>query len=59
MKEYRLYWRDGSQETVYGETISHAMNSAGIGGGALRALDYWEEIVYPELVDENLKVTEE
>lgn len=43
VKTFRLHWLDGTIEEIVGPTIGVAMNSAGIGGGAIRALDYWEE----------------
>ena len=44
MKKFKLYWLDGKVELIYGNTISDAFNKAGYGAGALRALDYHEEI---------------
>ena len=51
VREFRLYWLTGKEEVVSGpdlgdqkETLANAMSCAGIGNGALRALDYWEEI---------------
>ncbi len=50
-RTFKLYWLAGKPEIVSGpdlgdqwETLASAMNNAGIGAGALRALDYWEEI---------------
>ena len=40
MKTFTLYWRGGTKETVTGNDIADAMNRAGYGGGALRALDF-------------------
>ena len=44
-KQFKLHWK-GSLDTqiVTGRTPSEAMNNAGIGSGALPALDHWEEI---------------
>ena len=44
MKKYRLHWLGGKKEVVQGIDIADACRRAGIGNGALRALDYYEEI---------------
>ena len=44
MKKYKLYWLDGRTEIIYGNDTVDAFNRAGIGRGALRALDYYEEV---------------
>jgi len=44
MKKFRLHWLDGQTELVEGHDIADACRRAGIGNGALRALDYWETI---------------
>lgn len=44
MKVFDLHWRFGKTERITGVSIEEAAKRAGIGGGALRALDYWEEI---------------
>lgn len=44
MKKYRLHWLDGSTEVVTGYSISDAFMKAGYGGGAIYALDYYEEV---------------
>lgn len=38
---FTLYWLDGKREVVKGSTISGACSSAGIGAGAIRALDFY------------------
>lgn len=43
MKTFILHWLDGKTETVTGTDIANACNQAGIGTGALQALDYYEE----------------
>lgn len=43
-KTFILHWLDNRTETVYGESISDAFMRAGYGAGALRALDYYEEV---------------
>lgn len=44
MKKYKLYWLDGKTEMIEGYNVVDAFNRAGIGRGALSALDYYEEI---------------
>lgn len=44
MKTFRLHWLSGDIETIKGESISDAFTKAGYGLGALRALDWYEEI---------------
>ena len=44
MKKYKLYWLDGHQEIIEGNDAVDAFNRAGIGRGALRVLDYYEEV---------------
>ena len=41
MKTYTLYWLDGKREIVNGYDPADAMNRAGYGAGALRALDFY------------------
>lgn len=43
MKEYTLFWLHGEKQIVKGNSPSEAMNNAGIGAGALRALDFFAE----------------
>ena len=38
--EYVLHWLDGRVEVITGNGIKDAFNRAGIGAGALKALDY-------------------
>jgi len=44
MKRFKLHWLDGKIETVEGTDINDACMKAGLGQGAMRAMDYWEEI---------------
>ncbi|GAV11331.1 hypothetical protein [Paenibacillus sp. NAIST15-1] len=44
MNVYELIWLHGKKEFVIGNDISDAINNAGIGRGALQALDYWKEV---------------
>lgn len=41
MKTFTLFWLTGEYQLVEGVDIANAMNMAGIGNGALRALDFW------------------
>tara|TARA_Y100000310_G_scaffold345442_1_gene465052 strand:+ start:461 stop:742 length:282 start_codon:yes stop_codon:yes gene_type:complete len=43
LKEFRLYWVDGSKDIIRGTSISDAFNKKH-GKDALAALDYYEEI---------------
>jgi hypothetical protein len=50
IRTFKLYWLTGDVEPIDGpdlgdqkDTLANAMNNAGIGQGALRALDYWKE----------------
>ena len=54
MNTYILYWFDGKREIVKGDTPADAMNKAGIGRGALQALDFYEEMY----VDDERKVND-
>ncbi|WNM68804.1 hypothetical protein SEA_SOOS_74 [Gordonia phage Soos] len=39
--KFTLFWRTGDAEIIEGPTPEAAMNNAGIGAGALPALDFW------------------
>lgn len=41
MPPFTLYWRGGKKQVVHGADPADAMNRAGIGAGALRALDFY------------------
>lgn len=43
MKKFRLYWLDGKTEVIEGDGIKDAFCRAGYGGGALRALDSYDD----------------
>lgn len=43
MTKFSLHWLGGKTEEVEGTDIADACRRAGIGGGALAALDYYEE----------------
>lgn len=46
MRKFKLHWLGGEpkEEIVRGTDIADAFRRAGYGGGAIRALDYYEEI---------------
>lgn len=44
MKKFILHWLDGTHEEVSGYDIADACRRAGIGAGALPALDWWKEV---------------
>lgn len=44
MKKFILHWLDGSTQEINGTSISDAFMRAGYGGGAIRALDWYEEV---------------
>lgn len=44
MKTFTLYWLDGLTEQIFGYDIADAFRRAGYGAGALKALDYYEEV---------------
>jgi len=41
IKKYTLFWLTGKSEIVEGVNPANAMNNAGIGSGALGALDFY------------------
>ena len=44
-KTFKLHWRYSEDiQIIKGHNIEQAMINAGIGGGALAALDYWEKV---------------
>ena len=43
MTKYVIHWLGGKTELVEGTDIADACRRAGIGNGALRAMDYFEE----------------
>jgi hypothetical protein len=47
MTQFILHWLGGKIETVEGFDIADACRRAGIGGGALAALDYYQEVEKP------------
>jgi len=41
MKTFTFYWLTGKKEVLEGNNEAHALNEAGYGQGATRALDFW------------------
>jgi hypothetical protein len=44
MRRFKIFWLDGTVETITGDSIADAFMKAGYGGGAIRALDYYKEL---------------
>jgi hypothetical protein len=42
-KQYTIFWLTGETQVIEGDTPAHAFNNAGIGAGALRAVDFYRE----------------
>lgn len=49
---FRFYWLDGKVEELPGHSAVEALNRAGYGNGALRALDFWEHVEDEDNSDE-------
>ena len=43
-KTFKVYWLDGKEEKIQGDNIADAFTRAGYGAGAIKALDYFEEV---------------
>ncbi len=43
-KTFILHWLHGAPEKIHGLDIADAIRKAGYGSGAMKALDYWEEV---------------
>ncbi|HEY0088245.1 MAG TPA: hypothetical protein VGB37_05340 [Candidatus Lokiarchaeia archaeon] len=43
MKKFTIFWLTGKTEIIEGNTPVEAFNNAGIGSGALRAIDFYRE----------------
>jgi len=41
MKNFTFYWLTGKREVLKGNDQADALNKAGYGQGAVRALDFW------------------
>ena len=44
LKRYRFHWLDGTTNEGEGHTPAEALTLLGFGGGAVRALDYYETL---------------
>lgn len=59
MKPFKIIWGDGKVEYIWGETISDAFIRAGYTGGALTALDFYDDNItelpleHKRLIDED------
>lgn len=42
-KKFTLFWLNGKSEIIEGYSIVEAINHAGYGNVAIRALDFWSE----------------
>lgn len=42
--QFILHWLDGKTEVIVGNGIKDAFNRAGLGAGAISALDYYEMV---------------
>lgn len=42
-KTWTIYWRSGDKTVITGPTIENAFSSAGYGGGAISAVDFYME----------------
>ena len=52
MKKYKLYWLSAEPQIVEGANIVDAFTKAGYSAGAVRALDWFEEIKEEQIDDE-------
>ena len=44
MKKFRFHWLSGKSEDAEWPDVASAFKTLGYGGGAMAALDYWEEL---------------
>ena len=44
MKYFNVHYNDKKVERIKGESIQDAFKKAGLGGGIMGAVDYWEEV---------------
>ena len=42
--KYKFHWLTGKEEILSGRSAADALNKAGYGAGALRALDFYEPV---------------
>lgn len=43
-RKFRFHWKDGRKTDASGKNVAEAFLALGYGGGAFRALDYYEDI---------------
>lgn len=43
-KLFRFHWRHAAAQASYGRDVADAFGRLGYGGGAIRALDWYEEV---------------
>mgnify|MGYP007069468862 CR=1 FL=1 len=43
VKYFTIYWRHGVRQVVKGKTVDEAFNNAGIGAGAVAAVDWYDD----------------
>lgn len=48
--QFTIYWLDGRKSVIEGETVHQAFSAAGYGGGAVRAVDWYENGVNDDYV---------
>lgn len=44
MRQFKLFWLDGKEETIEGFDIIDALRKAGIGPDVMKAFDHYREI---------------
>jgi len=44
LKEFIIHWKDKTTDVFKGKDIADAFTRAGYGAGAVRAVDYYEEV---------------
>lgn len=50
MNKFTIYWLDGTKSVIEGETVHEAFSAAGYNGGAVRAVDWYENGVNDDYV---------
>lgn len=56
MKKYRFHWLDGKVEEGEGRDVADAFTHLGYGAGALRVLDWHEEVkTYKKIIPKEEK----
>lgn len=57
MAKYIVHWKTGAPTEIEGPDVQTAFALAGIGGGAVPAIDYWEEVKEEKATVESNEVT--